>query len=267
MLKRVLVSVALVGGICFLSMPSLAAPSGGPDPMVEGREWAIAVNLDYVSERELKSSEIREGEYKEATTAFAKVSFQPNNFFTFYGKAGIANLETDMELNIGRTVKEKFAAGFYTGGGARVILDLGKGFSVIGDNQFSYQSNDIDDVEYGGVMATTKEGKLNIWEYQLAGLLCYKIDWDKLVHPIHGEFPALTPYVGAKYSMLEMDGDITASGSGFSITSAGMRKNEESFGIILGLGIDFYTLGGFAFDIEYRFLDEDAISGYLNYTF
>lgn len=267
MLKRALVAAVLVGAICFLSMPSLASPSGGPDPMVEGRQWAAAAELDFISERKLESSEASSAEYKEALTAYAKVSFQPSELLTLYGKAGIANLETDLILTDGNNIKEKFNTGFYTGGGGRIILDLGAGFSVIADNQFSWQTNEIEDVEYNGVSATNKDSEMTLWEYQLAGLLCYKINWDKLVHPIHGEYPALTPYVGAKYAYLEMDADVRASGPGFSITSAGMRKNEDTFGLILGLGIDFYTLGGFAFNIEYRHLDEDAISGYLNYTF
>lgn len=267
MLKKILFLAVAVGSLSFLCTPSLAAPSGGTDIFAEGRPWAVAAEYDYLYKRDMESSDIKDGEAKEANTAYGKVTFRPSKFLSLYGKFGIVNFETEMDMNTGKTIEEKYNAGIYTGGGARLNLELGPSFRISVDNQYGWQSCDIDDVTYGGIAATTKTGDITVWEYQLSGILSYKLTWEKVVHPIHGEYPALIPYAGAKYAYLEMDSDVTASGPGYSISAPDKRKNDRRLGVICGLDIDFISLGGFVLNIEGRFLDETAISGYVSYNF
>lgn len=266
--KKVLFLLVAVWVVNFFCTSSLAAPTGGTDPIVEGRQWAIAAEYDYVYSRDLESSEISDGEIKEGNAAYAKISFKPSRFLALYGKAGLANFETDMDMTNGKTIEEKFAAGFYTGGGARVSIEATPRFLISIDNQFDWQNCDIDDIVYGGITATTKTGDATMWEYQVSGILSYKFDWEKVVHPIHGEYPALIPYAGAKYAIVEIDNDLTMDGPGFAAAvPPGIRKNDHNLGIIFGLDIDFTTLGGFNLNIEARFADETAVSGYVGYNF
>lgn len=267
MLKKILFLVVAVSAINFFCTSSQAAPVSGTDPSIEGRVWALVVEYDYIYDRELESSDIKDGELKQSNTAYAKLIFKPSNFLNFYGKAGISMCETEMDMNTGKTIKQEYDLGFYTGGGVKLICELGPRFKVCIDNQFNWWECDIDDVVYGGITATTKTGDIEPWEYQVSGILSYKIDWQEVIHPVHGEYPALIPYVGAKYAYLEMDSDVTASGPGFSISAPDKCKNDTNLGIICGLDIDFITLGGFGLNIEGRFLDETAISGYICYNF
>lgn len=267
MLKRVLFSVVVIGAISFFCASSQAAPTNGTDPVVAGRLWALAVEYDYIYERDLESSEITEGRIDEANTAYAKLTFKPSKYLSLYGKAGISNFRTDVKLNNGKTIKEEYDTGFYTGGGGRVICELGPKFKVCVDNQFSWWNCGIDSLEYGGVLATTVSDDTAAWEYQISGILSYKIDWQNVIHPIQGEYPALIPYIGAKYACLEIDSDVTAAGPDFSISPPDKRKNDRKLGIVCGLDIDFLSLYGFSFNIEGRFLDETAISGFISYNF
>ena len=44
-------------------------------------------------------------------------------------------------------------------------------------------------------------------------------------------------------------------------------KNSNNIGVICGLDMDLRKMGGFMFNFEARFADENAVSGSLSYNF
>jgi hypothetical protein len=157
--------------------------------------------------------------------------------------------------------------GFYTGIGAKIIYEFIPKVKVAVDNQINWWRSDVDEVSYAGISASTLSGHASAWEYQLAGILSYTIDNEKLIHPAQGEWPEFTPYAGIKFAYLEMDSKVTASTPSASIPMPDSFNNDNKFGVIVGLDVNFVSLGGFSMNIEGRFLDENAISGFLNYNF
>lgn len=267
MLKKVLFLVAVIGAINFFCTRSLAAPCSGTDPVVENRVWAIAGEWDYLFNRDLESSDTTEGKITVSNTVYGKFIFKPSKYLSLYGKIGACTFETELDMTTGKTLEEEYDTGLFTGGGGRLVCELGPKFTAAVDNQFSWWKSDIKDATYGGVDATSALNDITAWEYQVSAILSYKIDWEKLIHPVHGGYPKLIPYAGAKYAHLEMDSEVTVSGPGFSVTPTADRENEHKFGVVCGLDFDLLDLGGFYFNIEGRFLDETAISGYVSYNF
>jgi hypothetical protein len=114
---------------------------------------------------------------------------------------------------------------------------------------------------------TEKSGHRSAWEYQLSGIFSYTIKWDKVIHPVQGEWPTMTPYIGIKYSYLNMDKGITVKTASGALEAPETIRNKNKAGLIFGTDIDLSSLGGFMFNLEARLLDENAISGSLSYNF
>ena len=267
MLKTFKYLIMLAGILNFCYAYSLAAQTGGTSPVVDGSLVVLGGEYDYILDRTLKSSDIKNGKISEESTFYAKLTFKIADFLSVYTKAGMSNLKTEMDIPNGSKLKEDYDFGFYGGAGAKISYQLMPRLRAALDNQLNFWKCDIRDVDYLSWHITSQTGHISIWEYQLAGILSYTIDHNKLISPAQGEFPKLTPYLGLKYAYLKMDSNVTAIGDGISVTAPHIRKNDDNVGIIFGLDITFDSLSGFAFNIEGRFLDETAISGYLNYSF
>jgi hypothetical protein len=245
---------------------SYAAPTGGTNPVIDGSLVALAFEYDYVFDREIKSSAINKGKVKEANTFYLKLSTKPADFLFLYATAGGTNFNIKSTLKSGKDLTEKYKTGFFTGGGVKVIYEFMPSLKFALDNQLNWWRSDLDDINYDEAI-TEKSGHRSAWEYQLSGILSYTIKWDKIVHPVQGEWPAITPYFGLKYSYLKMSKSISVKTASESVSVPDTIRNKNRAGIICGADIDLSSLGGFMFNIEGRFLDETALSGALTYNF
>ncbi|TRZ53950.1 MAG: hypothetical protein D4S01_00355, partial [Dehalococcoidia bacterium] len=169
-------------------------------------------------------------------------------------------------LTNGNILIEKYKTGFFTGGGAKVVYEVIPNLKFALDNQFNWWKVDLDNVIYDQVL-TSKSGSRSAWEYQLSAIFSYTIKWDKVIHPVQGEWPDITPYLGIKYSYLKMDNNINVETSAGSVGVPDNIRNDNKAGIIGGMDINLASLGGFMFNLEFRLLDENAISGALSYNF
>jgi hypothetical protein len=246
---------------------AFAGTVSGVDPVVDGSLVAFALEDDYVFDRHIKSSDINKGKIKWQNTFYGKLTFKATDFLFVYGKAGITKFRTDMQLNNGISIEEDYDIGFYTGGGAKLVYEFIPRFRLAIDNQLNWWRCNVADVRYNQVHSTDQSGHLTCVEYQLSGIVGYRVDYEKLIHPVQGEVPHLYPYIGVKYAHLSMDSDVTGSGPSFSTSTPDDRKNEDKVGLVLGLDARMPSLDGFSFNIECRLLDEDAISGFIQYSF
>jgi hypothetical protein len=247
-------------------VPVYAAPSGGTCPVIDGSLVSLALEYDYVFDREIKSSYVTNGKIKEASTVYLKLSTKPADFLFLYATAGGTNFHIKSDLTNGNTLTEKYKMGFFTGGGVKLIYEVIPNLKFALDNQLNWWRSDIDDVIYDQAI-TDKSGHRSAWEYQLSGIFSYTIKWDSVVHPVNGEWPAVTPYIGVKYSYLKMDNNITIKTSTGTVPAPDNIRNDNKAGLILGADIDLSSLGGFMFNLEARLLDENAISGAISYNF
>jgi hypothetical protein len=203
---------------------------------------------------------------KEGVAVFGRLSLKVSEAMTLYGKLGTAKFENHMDLNTGQSLVEQYEIGLYTGAGGRLKHELMPDLIGALDAQVNWWNCDIEDMTYSGVTVSSVSGHTSTWEFQIAGTLSYRIDYSGLSHPAQGEKAYFTPYVGAKYSYLRMDPSITAeSSTSFSIPEE--RSNDYKFGIVLGADITLPILSNMSFNLECRFLDENAVSGYVFYEF
>jgi|GEM_PF-1401338 len=258
--------VAICAVLFIIACPAYATPSGGTNPVTDGSLVALAFEYDYVFDREIKSSQVNDGKIKEANTFYLTLTTKPADFLFLYAKAGGTNFQIKSTLTDGRTLTEKYKTGFFTGGGAKLVYEVIPNLKFALDNQLNWWTADIEDVSYDQGI-TEKSGHRSAWEYQLSGIFSYKIKWDKVVHPVNGEWPAITPYLGLKYSYLKMDNSINISTSSGAVVVPDSIRNKNKTGLIFGADIDLSSLGGFMFNLEARLLDENAISGSLSYNF
>ena len=94
-------------------------------------------------------------------------------------------------------------------------------------------------------------------------------EWQVAVY-VNRTFGNLSPYIGVKYSNLnmdfELDGSGQVSGAPVLLTIDGKSEAEDNFGIFLGT--DIYLIPNrFSVNIEVRFIDETAGTIGMNYRF
>ena len=261
---KLIVAICVV--LFIIACPAYATPSGGTNPVTDGSLVALAFEYDYVFDREIKSSQINDGKIKEANTFYLTLTTKPADFLFLYAKAGGTNFQIKSTLTNGNTLIEKYKTGFFTGGGAKVVYEVIPNLKFALDNQLNWWRTDLEDISYNQ-QVTEKSGYRSAWEYQLSGIFSYTIKWDKIIHPVEGEWPTVTPYMGVKYSYLKMDKSITVSTSLGAVAVPDSIINKNKTGLIFGADIDLSSLGGFMFNLEARLLDENAISGALSYNF
>jgi len=244
-----------------------AAPVGGTNPVIDGNLTAFSFEYDYVVERDLESNDINAGEIAEQSTVYGKLSFKPTDNLAIYGKVGAIDFNIDATLSDTNVYSEKYEFGLYVGGGASLTYEIVPRVRATVDNQINWWRCDIDGVEYAGSSSNTIDGDIKGLEYQLSGIVSYLINYQELVHPVHGEWPQFVPYIGVKYSYFNLDSDVVATNGSTAVPVPGEYENENKVGIILGTDIGLPSLSGFSFNLEFRLLDETAVSTYLNYNF
>ncbi|MFH1867679.1 MAG: hypothetical protein ABH843_01790 [Candidatus Omnitrophota bacterium] len=249
---------------------AMAAPVSGTHPIVDGSIVALAGEYDFVYDRDLKSSDTASGIIDEQNTCYLKLVFKAIDLVSVYVKAGATSFKLESKMNDGTTIREDYSAGFYTGGGAKLVHEFIPRVRFAADAQLNWWSCNIDEAEYvdsGGRIISSNNGDTSAFEVQLAGILSYEIDYQSLVHPVHGGLPLMIPYIGLKYSHLKIDSEVTAVSSGMNVSMPDDMKNDNKLGIVFGTDISFPSVDGFSFNIEGRFLDDNALSGYLKYNF
>jgi len=251
---------------CFCS-PAFGAAVGGTNPVVDGSLVALAFECDHIYDRDLKASNASNASISEQNTIYGKLTFKTNEYFNLYVKAGAATFRTKADLDNGSVLREEYDPGIYAGIGAKVLYEFVPRVTLAIDNQFNWWRSDVGDIVYDEVSAADESGHRTCWEYQLSGVLSYKIDYKKLFSPIQGEWPVFTPYVGIKYAHLKIDSIPSATSGGTQIPMPDDYSNKYSAGLIFGLDTTLQSLGGFSFNIEGRIFDETALSGYVQYNF
>ena len=260
--KMLLVTMAIL----LSTVSGFAAQTGGTHPIVDGSLVALALEYDYVLDRDLTASGVTSANLDDASACYLKLSAQPAKFMSLYAKIGGTNFNVESTLANGNELVEDYDAGLFIGGGVKVAFELMPNVSVGIDNQFNWWKSDIGDASYTTAV-TEVTGDRSGWEYQLAGIISYEINWNDVVNPVHGEWPRFSPYVGVKYSKFELDNNVTVKSGGSELSMPGTLTNDNKAGFIYGLDIVFDDVEGFTFNLEGRLIDETAISGNINYNF
>ena len=263
MVKKILLVLVV---IVLSAQTAFAAYSGGTHPIVDGSLIALALEYDYVFDRDLTASGVTEAGLDDASAYYLKFSAQPTKFMSLYAKIGGTNFNVESTLANGNKLIEDYDTGLFIGGGVKVVYELMPNVNVGIDNQFNWWKSDIVNASYTAAV-TDVTGDRSGWEYQLAGILSYDINWDEVVNPIHGGWPRFSPYVGVKYSKFELDNNVIVKSGGTALSIPGTLTNDNKAGFIYGLDIVFDDVEGFTFNLEGRLIDETAISGNINYNF
>ena len=259
--------ILLVAMVILLSAGSgFAAQTGGTHPIVDGSLIALALEYDYVFDRDLTASGVTSAGLDDASAYYLKFSAQPAKFMSIYAKIGGTNFNVESTLANGNELVEDYDTGLFIGGGVKFAFELMPNVNVGIDNQFNWWKSDIGSAKYPGAISEVS-GDRSGWEYQLAGILSYDINWNEVVNPVHGEWPRFSPYIGVKYSKFELDNNITVKSGGTTLSIPGTLENDNKAGFIYGLDIVFDDVEGFTFNLEGRLIDETAISGNINYNF
>lgn len=269
-MRKNLIVLIMSGCLLGLCNIALAATVSGTHPVIDGSIVALAGEYDYVFDRDIKSSDISDGIIDEQNTFYVKLIFKAIDLVTIYTKVGVTSFKLVSKMNNGTTINEDYAPGFYTGGGAKLVHEFIPRVRFAADAQLSWWSCNIDEAAYvdsGGRVMSDDTGDTSAWEVQLSGILSYEIDYQSLVHPVHGGLPVMIPYAGLKYAHLKMDSEVTATSNGESVTMPDAMKNDNKLGIVCGLDISFPSVDGFTFNIEGRFLDDNSLSGHMKYNF
>jgi len=267
MVKRLLflITAGLIMSLCGVSS---AYHVGGTEAVAAKSKWAVAPEIEYVADRDMKGSSITEGKFKYQNLGSGRLTFQPAKFVQFFGKAGLTNFNFNSTLDNGLELIEKSKPGAYFGGGAKVKYEVFPRFTLALDAQFSWFQCDIEDVQYDTYYATDMSGHMTGTEYQGAFIASYKIPWETIIPPCEGEYPYLSPYAGVKYAKFKLDSNVDASNPDYySIAVPAERENKQEIGFVLGTDISFASLNGFNLNIEVGLLDETSVSGNLTYSF
>jgi hypothetical protein len=244
-----------------------AAPVRGTHPVVDGSLVAFSLEYDYIYDRDLKDSNINKGKIREENTVYGKLTFKATEYASVYIKGGGTNFDTRFEFKDSKTLDETYNAGFYAGGGVKLYYEFLPKITACLDNQLNWWRSDIEEAKYSGGTVTSQSGYTSAWEYQVAGIFSYTIDYKTIMNPSYGELPQFTPYIGVKYAYLETDSNVKIKGAGFTVSPPDKAKNDTNAGVILGVEMTLESLSAFKFNIEARLLDDNAISVALDYNF
>ncbi|MFC1806965.1 hypothetical protein ACFL0T_01165 [Candidatus Omnitrophota bacterium] len=245
------------------------ATVGASDLVLDGSLISLALEYDYIADRDFKSDDFSSGEIEEQSSIYLVFSIRPKerDYLTVYGKFGATEFETRLDLNSGAELFENYGIGTLLGGGFRIDHKLVPKVTVSMDNQFNWFSCDADQIRFLEAESNTPSGRATAFEYQISGIVSYKIDWESMIHPAHGEFPFFQPYAGIKFAHLDMDSNARGAGPGFDIAAPADRKNGDKFGMFGGVELGIINAPNLRGNLEVRFLDEFGASGKLTYSF
>jgi hypothetical protein len=247
--------------ICAFAANVCAAPVGAGTCVKEmkGRDliseefnisFFSAIEADVLNQRDLDNLE---GEV-EAGFYTAKLGFSTDRI-DIYGIIGQAR---DVEYNAqvsGANLKYDLENEFAWGGGISVFIYEVFGIKLFADAKYrTIEDMDYDSVTLEGVKyskeALTGSKKNATWEEQQVALSIAK------------KFEYFTPYIGLKYSDVEASAKVTIEGIVYDTGNLDAGENIGAF-----VGCSLTPLENLSVDVEGRFMDEEAVSVALVYTF
>jgi hypothetical protein len=219
---------------------------------------SVGVIVDSVSKVNV---DVDDGEY-EMNAIVARLGLSVLERINFYVDLGEAS---DMEFNWndqGDGIKTKFEDEALWGVGVNgLIYRWGNGLEI-------------------GAGASYRTADMNLEEAQVAGITYTKT---QITSIRNGEFSEtqvalqgawkteyFVPYIGVKYSNVEVDADFTADGQQRKATG---KESDQNVGVFVGLSIapKLDVLGEqgdrLAINVEGRFIDEEAVSVGVSYKF
>lgn len=210
---------------------------------------SLGAEGDWLMERELENGQTIEGE-----TYSGKLSMGLGTF-DIYGSAGMTQ---DLEIGNGAASRANFEFDDALALGAGVsaaILQLPdyETFTIFADAKYrTVWEPEIESVTAGGTRYSVfNENDETSWqEWQGALGVGMKIDY-------------VLPYVGVKYSEVEIDTDVTAGGTRYATDEA--VNSDENIGVFGGVTI--MPADAVSFDVQGRFIDEEAVSGKVTFKF
>lgn len=262
--KYLLAALLVLG----LTTAVYAAPVGltSEADAVEGELWAdnnIGVSagfiLDNISSRKI---DIDSGEY-EASIYAARIGISLQDRFNVYVDLGQA---TDMEFEFsdrGEIIQCKYDDEFLWGFGVNTLIYRWEnGFEVGAGANYRIADMNLEQMAVAGTTFLRNDGGVIVTdgemeEVQIALETAWRTDY-------------FVPYVGIKYSDIEVDAKFTADGN--EHVASGV-SSSQNFGAFAGLTIlpEIAAFGDktsrIAINIEGRFIDEEAVSIGASYTF
>ena len=214
-------------------------------------EWAyndVTASIGFIGDSLERNIDMDSGNF-EASVYAARLGLNITEKFNIYVDLGQAQ---DMEISAmikGETIKYDFDDDFLWGiGGNALIYRWDNGLEV-------GVKADVDSQQYDRVdLTNVKDGEYSDWH--LACELAWKTEY-------------LIPYVGVRYSDIEVDGYFEEGGEA---KDASGKNSSENVGAFVGLTITPKVEGSpkseqISINVEGRFIDEEAFSVGVNYRF
>jgi opacity protein-like surface antigen len=227
-MRKILLSLVI---LYFFAPSLLAAPAYGTDLPAKGR-MRVGYQANVVIKHELK-----EGYGKiDSVQHYYDVSYGVLDWFVFDGKLGIG----DTNRKGGNVPDADYGYSFAGGYGfrARLYDDKDSGIKVVGG--FHHISVHPRDEDIGG---DRYESFLDDWQIDL---LCSK------------KFGRFTPYAGGKASVFEHV---------YRINKGDRKRVSPKYNGGAIAGFDFNLKDDITVNVEGRFIDEDAVSAGIYYSF
>jgi len=262
---RYLLAALLVLGLSGLSY---AAPVGltSEADVTEAELWAeedYGINAsfiaDFVDERGI---DVEGGEFS-LDAMIGRIGLSMYDRFNLYLDLGQAqDMEYSAELNSQKVkVKYEFDDELLWGLGLNALimrwdngLELGAGASYR-TAEMTLDKATIDGIAYNRAdLDTLSDGDYEEWQVALES--AWKLDF-------------LTPYIGVKYSDVEVDGDVTLATTRYDASGKNSQSKVGGFaGLTITPKIDGMPKSEqIAINIEARFIDEDAFNAGITYKF
>jgi hypothetical protein len=211
---------------------------------------SIGAHYDWLSERELE-----DGVDAEMNSYVGKLSLDYKDRLSIYATLGQTSDASFKEKGAANTYEFFLKDSSIWGVGVAVKLltveDIG--IDLIGDA--NYRQADGMEVERFTINGITQS---------ITPGLSREADWKEwqVALGISKTFDKFTPYAGVKYS--DVDAEATTTYSGTTVHSADVGA-DNNVGVFVGVTIA--PLEGLSFDIQGRFIDEEAVTVSANYKF
>lgn len=250
-----------------------------PEIYAEEKEMARAVTFDFIYsrtfERELKAPTNETDDIESMDQGHLKISYTNFEQVQPYLKLGVSQLEEKIgNVNIAglgrRDVKFEYAPDFSYGVGVDGAIGLPIGLPIdffIGyDLQYLRSKHELDKVLHKGETASSKTGETLLEEWHGAIFLAKKFALGQINETLFN----LIPYIGARYSDLELEikKDIEYTVSEGNIVATGKSQADKNFGAFAGVLLnirDNWRL--WRLHLEGRFFDETAATFSVSYKF
>jgi len=263
-MKKYLLTTLLVLGFAVVAH---AAPVGltSEADLVDGELWAdndVGVSVGFVADSVSKRNiEIAKGEF-EIDSYAARIAVSLFDKLTIYGDIGNTTGMTFDWEDLGEMISAEFEdSGIYGIGANILIYRWDNGLEVGAGASYRTAEMNLDSAVVNGLnvaksdLSTYQEGDFE--ETQVALEAAYRTD-------------IFSPYVGVKFSDVEVDADFTYAAQQ---RKAMGKEASENVGVFVGLTVtpSIEAMGDkgnqLSFNLEGRFLDEEAVSGGVSFRF